>query len=107
MKTAYRFIKQVPLSGYTPDATGFFEAVAIEGLEGKFIRVSAADQRRYFGRPVFGRRAVRVSKEGKITVKKTQAFGKDFDEWNLLWDSFRSCFSWLDGSAVHCDPVKF
>lgn len=89
------------LSGYTPDPTGFFESLAIEGLEGKWLRISYADQRRFFGKIVFGHRAVKVAPDGLITIFKIQAFGKDFDLWDMLWNAFGRVFTTRDGAEIH------
>jgi len=80
------------LSFYTADETGFFEAIAIEGLENQWVRVSYADQRRFFGKIVFGRRAIKISPDGQITLFKIQAFGHDFDTWTFRWNAFAKSF---------------
>lgn len=89
------------LAIYTPDPTGFFEAVAIEGLEGKWLRVSYADQRRFFGRIVFGRRAIMVMPDGQIKMFKIQDFGKDFDLWTFFYNAFDRVFYSICGRHVH------
>ena len=57
----------VKLYEATPDPIGFFEAVLGFGrLAGQWIRISAADQRRFFGCVPFGKLAIRVEEGGKI-----------------------------------------
>jgi hypothetical protein len=46
----------------------------------EFVRVSAADQRKLFGRVVFGKQCVRInSRTGAFETIRSVAFGGDFD----------------------------
>ena len=86
----------VKLYEATPDPIGFFEAVLGFGrLAGQWIRISAADQRRFFGCVPFGKLAIRVEEGGKITTFKTQAFGQDWDYGTWFFD--HSTKGWLNG----------
>lgn len=77
----------------TPDPRGFFESVlGFSGLEDQWFRVSAADQRRYFGRVLFGKCAVRVSPVGIVKIIKTKAFGRDQDSLEMFFDHLSRCF---------------
>lgn len=65
----------------TPDARGFLESVlGFSDLADTYFRVSAADQRRYFGRVPFGKCAIKVSQTGIMKLVKTKAFGGDWDD---------------------------
>ena len=88
--------KLTPLYLATPDSIGFFEAVLGFGrLAGQWIRISAADQRRYFGCVPFGKMAIKVEKSGEITTFKTQAFGQDWDFGTWFFDHSQK--AWTTG----------
>lgn len=53
----------------------FFEGIALAGLENSEIRLSAADQRRLLGFPVFGKQRLRVSPSGEVVVSRSACFG--------------------------------
>ena len=81
----------------TPDPRGFFESVlGFENLADTYIRVTAADQKRYFGYTPFGRTAVKVAENGILTLAKTKAFGTDSDTSDFVYDhdqrGFRQTF---------------
>lgn len=89
----------------TPDPRGFFEAVLGFGkLEDQWIRISAADQKRYFGEAPFGRRALKVAADGTITVFKTCDFGRDFDYQTWRYDMYSNC--WLNGEDRRVGDFK-
>lgn len=67
-----------------PGKQAFFETVALLGLEGKPIRLSAADQRRVLGFPVFGKQEIIVSKNGTVTAVRSVAFGMDCEVGEYL-----------------------
>ena len=88
--------KIVKLYKSTPDTIGFFEAVLGFGkLANEWIRVSAADQRRYFGNVPFGKLAIKVQEGGEITTFKTQAFGKDWDYGTWFFNHSKKV--WMNG----------
>jgi hypothetical protein len=58
------------------DALAIFETIALAGLEGQWIRLSAADQRRVLGANVFGRQEIRVDAQG-VQVCRSVGFGQD------------------------------
>jgi hypothetical protein len=75
------------LPACVPDALGFFESVlGFANLAGVYFRVTAADQRRYFGGVPFGKCAISVSQYGIVKLIKTKAFGKDFDTSEIYFD---------------------
>jgi hypothetical protein len=78
------------------DALGFFESIALAGLEGFWLRLPAATQRHFFGKVLFGNKAIKVSNDGKVTVFWTVAFGRDFERVELRYDQCRKCF-YYDG----------
>lgn len=87
----------------TPDPRGFFESVlGFTGLTDQWFRVSAADQRRYFGRVPFGKCAVKVSDQGIIRIIKTKAFGRDQDSFEMFYDHCSKCFrsTWGDNVEI-------
>jgi len=89
----FRKAKIAKLYPATPDARGFFESVlGFSGLADQYIRVSAADQKRYFGRALFGKCALKVSETGVVRIIKTKAFGRDFDSLEMFWDGLKGCF---------------
>ena len=89
----FRDAKIVNLYEATPDARGFFESVlGFSGLDGGFFRVSAADQRRYFGRVPFGKCAIQVGQDGIVEVIKSKGFGRDFDSIRVYFDHASNCF---------------
>ena len=51
-----------------------------------YIRIMAADQRRYFGYTPFGRIAIKVAETGVLTLTKTKAFGTDSDTSDFVYD---------------------
>lgn len=62
-----------------PGKLAFFETVALLGLEEKPIRLSAADQRRVLGFPVFGKREIVVSRAGSVKMSRSTGFGQDYE----------------------------
>lgn len=86
MTTAFRFFPsftELPLES-KHDAIGFFESIALSGLEGKFIRLSANLQRKFFGCVPFGRLGVKVE-GGTCTTIKAMDYGRDFDTQSAYW----------------------
>jgi hypothetical protein len=65
----------------TPDAIGFAEGIALLGLEEKPLRISYAVQRKHFKRIPFGKKEVKVTCAGFVTI--TWCAGYD----NTSWDS--------------------
>lgn len=72
----------------TNDAIGFFEAIAIQGLEGEDMRIPAATQRHFFGNVPFGKKKISVDNRGRVELRWKVAFGQDFDSLTVYWDSF-------------------
>ena len=62
--------------GVAASALTFFEAVALSGLEGQWIRLDAKTQRATLGFPVFGRQEIKVA-DGVVRVRRSTAFGMD------------------------------
>ena len=58
-------------------ALSFFETIALADLEGKWVRLSAADQRAILGANVFGKQAFRVVGDGTVEISRSTAFGMD------------------------------
>ena len=84
MTTQFRKFQTAALPETTPDAIGFFEAVALAGLEKEYVRIPAATQRRHFGCAPFGKLAVRVE-SGTCRTIKAMDFGRDFDTQEAVW----------------------
>lgn len=63
-----------------PGKLSFFETMALAGLEGKWIRLSAEMQRATLGRNVFGMQAIRVNNDGTVTVRRKTCFGTDYEQ---------------------------
>jgi len=59
------------------DARALFECVALLGLEGKWIRLSAAQQRAIMGANVFGKKEFCIGEDGELRVAHSVAFGQD------------------------------
>jgi hypothetical protein len=59
------------------DARAMFETAALLGIEGQWIRLSAADQRAIMGHDVFGMQEFCVCEDGTIRVRRSVAFGMD------------------------------
>lgn len=57
-----------------------YEAAALMGIENKWVRMSAADQRALMGFPVFGRQAFMVREDGIVEVARSTCFGADFEK---------------------------
>jgi hypothetical protein len=74
------------------DALGFFEAVALASLEDNWIRLPAPAQRHFFGKVLFGNKAIKVSNDGKVTVFWTVAFGRDYESIDLRYDQCNARF---------------
>ena len=64
--------------GADPSIHTFFSAIALAGLEGKEIRLSADTQRKLLGHPVFGKREI-VVKDFMVTSTIKIAFGVDWE----------------------------
>ena len=63
------------------DALGFFEAVALAGLENTPIHISHAVQRKHFGKVLFGKKTVTVNELGQIRVTYSTGYSKEsYDE---------------------------
>ena len=92
MHTAFSQFKIVTLEVTKADAIGFFESVALAGLEGEWFRLSADQQRQFFGNVPFGRRALMVAKDGLVSVIRSVAFGCDWDEQRGRWNAFEKCW---------------
>ena len=59
----------------------FGAAAESRHLAGRWLRMSAADQRAIFGAYLFGRKAVFIDARppGKVIVRFTTSFGQDFE----------------------------
>jgi len=84
MRTSYRNFQTATLPETTPDPIGFFEAIALAGLEKTYVRIPAATQRRHFGNAPFGKLAVRVENSTCRTIKAMD-YGRDFDTQEAFW----------------------
>jgi hypothetical protein len=62
----------------SPSVLTFFEVIALSGLEGEWIRLSADTQRKLLGHNVFGKRSIRI-KDGLVECIIKIAFGNDFE----------------------------
>ncbi len=95
MTTSFSRFQTAALPETTADAIGFFEAIALAGLEKQYVRIPAATQRRHFGCTPFGKLAVRVE-NGVCRTIKAMDFGRDFDTQEAFWSmadkAWRSCF---------------
>lgn len=104
MITSFSHFQTAALPETTADAVGFFEAIALAGLEKQYVRIPAATQRRHFGCTPFGRLAVRVE-NGVCRTIKAMDFGRDFDTQEAFWSmadkAWRSCF---DASILKSFP---
>lgn len=107
MRTSFSEVKIVTIQATKADAIGFFESVALAGLEGEWFRVSAKQQREFFGNVPFGKRMVRVAKDGAVSVMRCMDFGSDFDIQTVRFD--HSCKRWYypegDGARYLRDNV--
>ncbi len=84
MKTTFKRFPFVTLPETLADPLGFFEAIALAGLEKQYVRIPAAIQRRYFGNAPFGKLAVNV--EGnRCRTLKAMDYGRDFDTQEATW----------------------
>ena len=63
-----------------PDRLALHEAIALLDLEGKWIRMTAPDQRAIMGSPVFGKQEFRVLATGDIEVSRSICFGTDAEQ---------------------------
>jgi hypothetical protein len=80
------------------DVLGFFEAVALAGLENVPMTVSYAVQRKHFGKLVFGKKRVLVNEIGQIQVTYSTGYNKEsYDE------SFYAC----NASANNLSEVSY
>ena len=84
MTTSFSRFPTANLPVTTPDPLGFFEAIALAGLEGQFVRIPVAVQRRHFGNAPFGKLAVKVENAVCRTIKAMN-FGRDFDTQEAFW----------------------
>lgn len=79
------------------DAFGFFEAVALAGLENVAMTVSYAVQRKHFGKIIFGKKRVLVNEIGQIQVTYSTGYNKE--DYDLS-------FYVLNGGANKLDEVS-
>lgn len=79
------------------DALGFFESIALAGLEGSWIKLPVPTQRRFFGDNIFGSKSLRVTADGQVTVFWTSAFGRDWECAYLRYDQFQKSFIYENG----------
>jgi hypothetical protein len=95
MTTTFRTFPTVTLSDTSSDEIGFFEAIAIAGLEKQYVRIPVATQRKHFGYAPFGKLAVRVE-NGVCRTIKCMDYGKDYDYaeafWSMTDKTWRSSF---------------
>jgi hypothetical protein len=84
MTTSFSNFKTASLPQTKPDPIGFFEAIWLAGLEGEFVRIPAATQRRHFGCTPFGKLGVKVE-NNTCTTLRSVAFGTDFDQQSAYW----------------------
>lgn len=66
-------------AGKLPSIFTFFESIALAGLEDKDIRLTAADQKKLLGHPVFGRRVITVHRDATVESVIDTGFGRDSD----------------------------
>jgi hypothetical protein len=59
----------------TPGVEGFYAAIALAGMEDKWVRLSADTQRALLGKVVFGKREIKVDDLGEIAQLRTVCFG--------------------------------
>jgi hypothetical protein len=105
MTTAFRDFKIATLPETSPDEIGFFEAVALAGLEKQYCRIPVAIQRRHFGCAPFGRLAVRVE-NGVCRTVKSMDFGRDYDYCEAFWSMTDNAWrSSLDAGLLRSFPV--
>lgn len=64
--------------GEIKDCANLITAVALAGFEGKWIRLSAAQQRQIIGRAMLGKMAFRCT-ASTVTVTKKLCFGMDWE----------------------------
>ena len=62
----------------SPSIFNLFSAICLAGLEGKRIKLTANDQRKLIGFPIFGRRLVTFTGSA-VEMFQTKDFGKDFE----------------------------
>ncbi|SFB19838.1 hypothetical protein [Azotobacter beijerinckii] len=77
-KTTIKFV-EIP-TWAIPDKADYlalFETIALAGLEGSWIRLSAATQRAVIGHAVFGKQEFRVNADGSVDVCRSVCFGTD------------------------------
>lgn len=60
-----------------PHRNAIFEAAALANIEDQWVRLSADQQRRLLGFPVFGKQAIRINSAGDIDVVRKTCFGSD------------------------------
>lgn len=104
MRTAFRQFPTASLPETKADPIGFFEAVAMAGLEGQFVRIPAAVQRRHFGAVPFGKLGVRVANDGAVTTLRSVAFGRDYDEQTARWSQVDRQWFQADGHMTENFP---
>jgi len=80
----------------TADVLGFFEAVALAGMENVRMTVSYAVQRKHFGKIIFGKKTVVVNEIGQIYVVWSTGYNKT---------SYDCCFYACNASANTIDAV--
>ena len=66
-------------AGKVPSIYTLVESIALAGLEGQYIRLSAADQQVTLGYAVFGRRVIKVQGDGTVECVVDAGFGRDQD----------------------------
>lgn len=65
------------------DFINFFEVMALLDIENRWIRMSAADQRKLFGVALFGKKEFMVNSTGEVLVSWKVCFGADSETVTL------------------------
>lgn len=73
--------------GEIKDLGNLITAVALAGLEGQWIRLSADQQRAIMGKAYLGKRHFKTT-ASNVTVSRKVCYGMDFDSVTLDWSDF-------------------
>lgn len=87
MKTPTKEMERVTIPDWAidrerQDLGSLIAAVVLAGFEGRWIRLSAVQQRAIMGKAYFGRRHFRAT-ASEVTVSRKVCYGMDFDSVTL------------------------
>ena len=96
--------KKMTATTTSTNALGFFEYVALKGIEGKEFTMSYKQQREFFGYVPFGKKRITV-RGSKVSVVWKVAYGQDWESLTFSWS--QADHQWCDSFGSLAGLVTF